>query len=142
MIIIGKAIVPKGSKEAKDGKTVFNFYEDRPDQSNILKDKNYNLNANAKKLSVKTITYDKLLKVCNNYNTGIGIISIDIEGIDTLILKDVLNYKHLPYFIIIESNFKKDRKAQIDLLKDKYHLINILDINMVWIRDDIMNWTK
>ena len=70
----------------------------------------------------------------------IGICSIDIEGHDTEVFNELC--KHIrPIFVIIESHSKKARKDQLLIaIENGYHLINVLDFNMVFIRDDFARW--
>jgi FkbM family methyltransferase len=61
----------------------------------------------------------------------IGILSIDAEGCDTEILRNVLMCSS-PEIIIIEANTKEDRTEQIKLLSGKYELISTMDVNTIW----------
>ncbi len=85
---------------------------------------------------VKAITYDELLKISGWEDKEIGVLSIDIEGLDTGVLNSVLKSKHLPMWIVIESNDKKERAEQMRLLLDAdYYCLNIFDVNTIWIRE-------
>lgn len=88
---------------------------------------------------LETVTFYDLLEITGSFNKPIGILSIDIEGYDTRVLKDVVKHHHQPEFIITESHTMNDRRDQIALLKN-YHLLNILDFNNVFVRRDIATW--
>ena len=68
---------------------------------------------------------------------NIGIASIDAEGMDTIILQQLLEIRR-PAFIIIEANETEEREKQIDLLMQSgYDLLRIFDVNTVWIDKNI-----
>jgi len=116
-----------------DGNADFFFLKNHPDHSGLGKNK-------GEKYMVKAMTYTTMLKDTNNNNRDIGIINIDAEGQDTVILSQVLNHDHLPVFIIIESNNMLERSKQIELLNEKYHLLNVLSVNTIWILKE--RWEK
>lgn len=66
----------------------------------------------------------------------VGIMSIDVEGQEQNILIDLFTAGIYPCILIVESNTAQDRKEQIDLLNERYHLLNVLDVNTIWIRRD------
>ena len=57
------------------------------------------------------------------------------------ILTQVLQTQNLPYFIISESNTPLDRSLQIDLLNQKYDLINVLSVNTLWVKKGLIKRT-
>ncbi len=90
-------------------------------------------------IKVETLTYQDILEITEHKDQPIGILSIDIEGYDTRVLKDVIKHKYQPEFIITESHTMNDRRDQIALLQN-YHLLNILDFNNIFVRRDIATW--
>jgi len=60
----------------------------------------------------------------NNLSSDIGILSIDTEGYDSIILKSILEDKIFAQIVIIESSSNQETKAQEDLLiKNDYNKI-------------------
>jgi FkbM family methyltransferase len=76
--------------------------------------------------------------------TKIGIMSIDVEGAELNIILQLakLDPDKLPYFIIIESNTLYERDLQIEVLRENYYLINVLNVNTLWVRQDISDNPK
>lgn len=118
--------VLKYAVSSKDGKV--NFTED--DTHSKISDKG---------LEVESITYFNLLKKVKLENEQIGILSLDVEGSEMSILIQVLQTQNKPYFIISESNTPQDRSLQIDLLNPYYDLINVLSVNLIWIKKGLIN---
>ena len=103
-----------------------------PTQSRVVKGGNDELQA---------ITYDQMLAMAKWKNKDVGILSIDIEGKDTDVLRSVVKAKLLPVWIIIESHSKAARLEQMRLLLDAgYHCINIFDFNTIWIKSEFASW--
>jgi FkbM family methyltransferase len=92
-------------------------------------------------LPVESKTYFNFLKEANFHNKEIGILSIDVEGFEVSILTQVLQTQNLPYFIISESNTPQDRSIQVDLLNQKYDLINVLSVNTLWVKKGLITRT-
>lgn len=83
----------------------------------------------------------KTLVESNAIPREIGILSIDTEGTDTEILDGIFAERIYPAFIIIESNDQSSRLLQIELAHaNGYHLLNILDMNCIFVRNDIARW--
>lgn len=73
----------------------------------------------------------------------IGILSIDTEGTENEILKDVLFMNIKPQFIIIESNFILQRSEQIKLLNEAGYLLHKMkDKNMLWMDSGLLTHTQ
>lgn len=90
---------------------------------------------------LQAITYDQMLKMAGWQDKPIGVLSIDIEGMDTEVLKGVVKAKHLPAWIVIESNTQKARADQMRILLDAgYHCINVFDFNTIWIKSEVATW--
>lgn len=75
---------------------------------------------------VVTTTLDKII------NKPIGILDIDTEGHDTIIIQDVLSKNIYPHFIIIESNTEEMFREQVLILDKKYNLIKRMNVNSIW----------
>jgi len=69
----------------------------------------------------------------------IGIMSIDVEGAELNIIMQLakLHPDKLPFFIIIESNTLYERDLQIEVLRENYYIINVLNVNTLWVRQDV-----
>ena len=119
---LNAAVIP----EHMEGTHVeFNIYPDFIDHSGIH---HYEKHSPCVKMEIETVKYKHL-----NLDK-VGLLSIDIEGMDTFILTDVLLSDLKPEFIIIESNTLEERRHQVDLLNIDYDIINILDVNTIWKR--------
>ena len=105
---------------AEKGMVNFGFIEDRPDHSGIGKE--------GIQYEVDCITWNEI-KADN-----IGVLSIDIEGVDTQVLKDAIQSS--PELIIIEANTIDDRMSQTKILCDKYVLLKTYFVNSIWLRKD------
>lgn len=79
----------------------------------------------------------KIVEAANLTQKEVGIMSIDVEGHEQVILKNLFTLKKYPCIMIVESNTMQDRKEQIELLNEHYHLLNVFDINTIWIRRDL-----
>ena len=66
-----------------------------------------------------------------------GVFSIDVEGQEQSILFNIFAANIYPEIIITESNTIQDRTEQIFLLNNRYHLLNVLNVNTIWIRKDL-----
>jgi len=65
----------------------------------------------------------------------IGILDIDAEGHDTIIVKNIINSGFSPMFIIIEAARMDERNKQVQFLEQKgYKLINTIKPNTIWER--------
>lgn len=95
-----------------------------------------------KKYNKKTKTLLQFLKELKlTKKDDIGILSIDIEGQETEILKNVLNeLKVRPLLICIEGNTKKEKEKARKLLKKEYDEIGELNVNLIFSRKDIKNY--
>lgn len=72
-----------------------------------------------------------------NLPDHIGIASIDAEGMDTIILDQLLRISR-PNIVIIEANAIEEREKQTDMLMGAgYDLLKIFDVNTVWIDSKI-----
>ena len=109
------------------GKVKFDINKKKPDHS-CISDEGVN---------ISSLSYPDLLQLAK-WDKPIGVLSIDAEGYDTEILNQVLRTDNLPYFIIIESNDTTERREQIELFNDKYTIINVLSVNMVLCRSDLI----
>ena len=89
---------------------------------------------------VEGITYYELIK--RTKLKDIGIVSIDTEGMDTPILSQLLQHHIKPKFVIIESNVMSERRKQINLINNHYDLINVLNVNMIWVRKGLIRETQ
>jgi FkbM family methyltransferase len=115
-IILNNAVVPEGTDKEVKFKIEPSF-----DFSHIDND-NYNL-------IVRGIYWSEIIKCIQE----VGILSIDIEGFETPILKDVLKSRIRPQFIIIESNLTTERTNQMKmLLRSNYYLMKMKSKNNVW----------
>ena len=112
-----------------NGKVEFYFNPKNPDLSSIIGFDG------AEKYYVDVITFNKLF--CNPKFNNTGILSIDVEGIDTLILKAALESDIDIQIIIIEGNTLDIRKYQIEILNKDYHLLNTLSVNTIWIKRNL-----
>lgn len=65
----------------------------------------------------------------------IGILSIDVEGLDTVIAVQLMKTKVRPTFIIIESNSKRARERQTLVLEKEYKLIATKNVNTIWLKN-------
>lgn len=116
VILYNSACIPEGTNKEVKFKIEPSF-----DFSHISED-NYNL-------IVQGIYWSEIIKDI----TGVGVLSIDIEGYETPILKDVLKSHIRPQFIIIESNLTTERHAQMKvLLRSNYYLMKMKSKNNVW----------
>ena len=112
------------STQLDGGVVPFTIYPDHLNHSGIHKFPKFNPNV---QIYINTTNY-------NSMPNNIGILSIDIEGLDTEIVIDMMLSKNLPEFVIVESNDMKERRDQIELLICEYDLINVLNVNTVWKR--------
>jgi len=119
---INAAILPSILEK---GVVPFRIYPSHVDHSGIHKYPKFD---ECVTVEVDAIYYEDLPK------HPIGLISIDLEGIDTAVLTDILLSEHKPEFVIIESNNMEERRHQVDLLNIDYDIINILDVNTIWHR--------
>ena len=78
------------------------------------------------------MTYNSLLEIFRLEE--IGILSIDTEGFDTMILKQALRHDVKPTIIIVESNDFESRKEHLEMCNKDYHLLNVLSVNTIWIK--------
>lgn len=67
----------------------------------------------------------------------IGILSIDIEGMDSVIAKQLINSEYRPTFIIIEGNNEKSTKRQQKILSKDYTMIKVKNVNTIWLYNGI-----
>ena len=68
-------------------------------------------------------------------DSEIGILDIDAEGHDNVILNSVINDLRIkPKFIIVEGNTPQAREEQMLLLNKEYKLINTIKVNTIWER--------
>jgi len=64
----------------------------------------------------------------------IGILSLDIEGLETEVLAELLQNTDIqPEVIIIEANNEKEASIQRDLLSGSYDLIKRMGVNQIFI---------
>lgn len=68
----------------------------------------------------------------------VGLLSIDIEGMDTKVLKEVLGAGIKPDCIIIEANDSKAKKAQEKLLKKEYTAIKEFNVNTIYLKSSML----
>ena len=77
---------------------------------------------------------------------AVGLLSVDTEGFDTSIIRQLVRPSpalSLPWFVIVESIIQSDRREQMESLLPHYHLINVVDLNTIWLRRDIAaRWIK
>lgn len=95
-----------------------------------------------KKYNKKTKTLIQFLKKLKlTEKDDIGILSIDIEGQEVEILKNVFDsLKVRPLLICIEGNTKKAKQKARDLLKSEYDEIGELNVNLIFSREDIKKY--
>jgi len=108
-----------------DGEATFYYDPDRPDHSSLIKGK-----GNIKPFTVKLVAAQDIIPV------PCGLLSIDVEGMEAVILNELFYKAIYPEIIITESNDVSSRYDQIELLNGEYHLINVLDVNTIWVRRD------
>jgi len=125
-------VICENAAISTESRKAVTFYYDQNsiDHSSLLGKESIHV----EEISVKAMTYKGLLR--KNKIKEVGILSIDAEGMDTEILKQVLASDVLPDIIIIESNTISERQEQLLTLAEKYHLINVFDVNTVWFRKD------
>jgi len=87
-------------------------------------------------IECEAITFKEMLNRGNATNKEIGIISIDVEGLDTEVLIQCLN-ETKPQIIIIEGHSIEAREEQIRILIDDYYFASIFVFNTIWLRKDI-----
>lgn len=84
-------------------------------------------------LEVNCVTLDEI-----KLPDKIGIASIDVEGMDFVVLQQLLRITR-PAIIIIEANDEDSMKLQNDyLFSDDYELLKIMSVNTIWI-DSLIN---
>lgn len=73
-----------------------------------------------------------------NIHAEAGLLTIDTEGMDGAILRQLLQETVArPWFIIAESLTQRDRTLQLEVTKHDYHLLTVRDLNLIWVRRDI-----
>lgn len=100
--------------------------------------------------SLNTIKRDtnsntKTIKLSNIVEKAqeIGILSIDIEGLDTEVLNEMLLHSKVrPWIIIIEGNNPQDQEKQRELLKKEYTLYQTCNVNQIFINNNILSLKK
>jgi FkbM family methyltransferase len=106
-----------------NGMSEFTFYEHSPDLSRLNGEGGVKNDVSVRKISDIVV------------NRQIGVMSIDTEGNEMRILQDMIDNNIRPQFLIIESNDHESRREHcIALFNYGYSLINVLDVNTVWIR--------
>lgn len=124
-----KVICVKAAISGYDGVVNMSIDDDRRDSGHI---------SDAGNIKVVSMPYEKLLNKCNYENREIGVLSIDTEGEDAVILADAINTENMPYFIVIESNEPKHRQLQIDIFKHYYDILNVLSVNLVLVKKGLV----
>jgi len=120
-------VTVQGAVADFDGKGLFYFNPNKPDHSGLHKSKDNEPD------SVYCMTYQTIINDIAPFEM-LGILSVDAEGMDTEILKQVMMSDTKPVIIIAESNTLKERQIHLDLLNKEYHLLNVLSVNTVWIK--------
>lgn len=67
---------------------------------------------------------------------NVGILSLDVEGLEQTVLADIFTAGIYPEILIVESNTPDARWEQMEIIGTRYHLLNVLDVNTIWIRRD------
>ena len=65
-------------------------------------------------------------------NKKIGILDIDAEGHDNIILKDIIDDGLRPEIIMIESNDKVSEKEVHEILEPYYDFVTKISVNTIW----------
>lgn len=94
----------------------FTYFEDKPSHS-CISDKGY---------EVQTYRLKDLVK------EQIGILSVDAEGYDTRIIKDIISSGLRPKFIIIEANNEQEESRQAVILRPYYKFLKKRKVNTIW----------
>jgi FkbM family methyltransferase len=79
--------------------------------------------SNDGQIKVKAQTLKKVLEDSKLNLTEIGILSLDVEGHDQIVLESIFKDNIYPEIIIVEANDKKARDEQEKILSEKYDLI-------------------
>lgn len=99
--------------------------------------------AGARAVTVKTNNLCNIVMASPQYHGGIGILSLDIEGLEMKVLPDVLDLA--PCILILEANTAGDRQAQRFLLRSgavQYEEIACNSVNSIYYRADLINWDR
>ena len=109
-----------------DMKAEFYFDAAKPDHSHLTEEGGNTI--------VRQLTAHTMLKELGKLKQGVGVLSIDAEGYDTSILQSITGCCGIsPTFIIIESNDMDERRDQIEWLCVTHYLLNVFDVNTIWI---------
>jgi len=70
----------------------------------------------------------------------VGILSLDIEGLDTCVIKEMFKNSNVrPECIIIEGNSENERRRQREMISEKgYDLINTLSVNQIFMQKNLL----
>ena len=76
---------------------------------------------------------NKVMGATLDYFTSeqIGILDIDVEGHELVILNDILDKKIYPNFLIVECNTPKAENETMKLLSDKYEKLVKISVNLI-----------
>jgi len=88
-------------------------------------------NKEIKTISVKTITYNKIIE--DNKITELDLFVLDIEGYEYEFLKSFNEWKIYPKVFVIEIGHIDDNVIN-NILKDKYNFYDRLFVNDIYIR--------
>ena len=73
----------------------------------------------------------------------IGILSIDIEGLDFDVINEMLLHSQVrPWIIIIEGNDEIEREKQRNILLKEYDLLATCNVNQIFTKKDILTLQK
>lgn len=111
----------------RSGFEYFTIYPEHLDHSGIHLAPKFE---NHKDIQVATVQAHTVLP------NEVGIMSIDVEGLEQTVLADIFTAGIYPEILIVESNTPDARWEQMEIIGTRYHLLNVLDVNTIWIRRD------
>lgn len=86
------------------------------------------------KITVKGMTLNSLFEKYPDYKE-LGILDIDVEGYEEIILTELLKTEIRPTIIIVEHQKIGDRiKKQNDILSNEYEMIKSISVNNIWLK--------
>ena len=89
---------------------------------------------------VEMVTYRQLMERTGWLRKPLGLLTVDTEGHDAVILEQMMGCDPQAWWVIAESLTQHSRRVQLDVMQADYHLLNILDLNCLWVRRDIAKW--
>lgn len=125
----------------KNEKLEFFAFDEEPGHSRIP---NHNHKVSSKYMGMKprtiavdSITLEELFTMYPEF-TELGILDIDVEGLEEMILAELMKTEVRPQIIIVEHQKDTNRMHdQRTLLSEEYILLNTIEVNDIWLHRNI-----